>query len=271
MGIEEKLYNTVIGRMILKPLISEPVSRLSGCILDTRLSRCLIKPFVRSAGINPADYILTDINCFNDFFRRKIRSELRPVDMSDDNLIAPCDGLLKVIRINDGAVIPAKQSKFTVRSLLRDSRLANHYEGGLCFVYRLCVEHYHRYIYFESGTRYPNRAIKGFYHTVRPAALRDYPVFVENTREYSVIDTKNFGRCVQMEVGAMLVGRIVNHKKSRGGILRGEEKGYFEYGASTVIVLIPKEKVSLRPDIKKAMGTDLEISVKMGEVIGVKR
>ena len=115
-------------------------------------------------------------------------------------------------------------------------------------MYRLCVNHYHRYIYFDSGIKHKNRHIDGKYHTVRPIALGEYPVFTENCREYAVIDTENFGRCVQLEIGAMLVGRIVNEDIDKCSVKRGYEKGHIEYGGSTVIVLIPEGKAKIDQD-----------------------
>ena len=46
-----------------------------------------------------------------------------------------------------------------------------------------------------------------------------------------------------MEVGAMMVGRIVNHDKKQ--CFKGEEKGYFEFGGSTVIILLKENQIGL--------------------------
>lgn len=262
------LYKTKIGRTLLRPLVSKPVSDLSGVILDSSFSRILIKPFAKRNGIRLSDYRMDGIKCFNDFFCRKIKPGLRPVDKDKDALVAPCDGLLCVCRISSGSILSVKQSRFTVSRLLRDRKLAAVFNDGYALIYRLCVDNYHRYVYFDSGRKYRNRKIKGVYHTVRPVALETYPVFIENTREYAVIDTENFGRCVQMEVGAMLVGKIVNKERKARIVRRGAEKGHFEYGGSTIIVLIPKGKAKLREDIMRCVNKNIEIPVKMGETIG---
>ena len=268
MMVLDLLYNTIPGRILLRPLISRPVSDLAGFLLDSGFSRILIPPFVKSHSIRPEDYELDDIGSFNDFFCRKIRKGLRVINRDPHALIAPCDGLLSVYKIDDRTELNVKQSRFTVGSLLRDKKLAGHFKGGYALVFRLCVNHYHRYVYFDSGYKYADRHIQGVYHTVQPVALSRFPVFMENTRDYSVIDTDHFGRCVQMEVGAMLVGRIVNEVKSRALVCRGEEKGHFEYGGSTIIVLIPEGRVKLRDDIKEAVDSSREIQVIMGEGIG---
>lgn len=264
------LYKTKPGRILLRPLLLKPVSDFSGWLLDRRISKCLIGPFAKSNGINLEDYILDNINCFNEFFCRPIKPELRPLDMDEAHLMAPCDGLLKVYPISDGLVIPVKQSQFSIADLLEDKELAETFEGGCCLVYRLCVNHYHRYAYFESGEKAEDVVIPGFYHTVQPVALEAGPVFVQNARQYTVIDTKNFGRCVQMEVGAMLVGRIVNDQPGVCAVTRGAEKGHFEYGGSTIIVLVPKDKVQINESIMKLSHNGVETLVKMGESVGTK-
>ena len=267
MSILEFLYNTVPGRFLLKPLTSPRLSRICGHFLDSELSSFLIKPFVKQNEICLSDYEMTGVKSFNDFFSRKIKDGKRPIDGEAERLIAPCDGLLSVWKIEEDTVFPVKQSRYTVSSLLHSKRLAQRYNGGYCLVYRLCVNHYHRYCYVDSGQKSKNFFIPGRLHTVRPVALREVPVFTENSREYTVIRTEKFGTVTQMEVGAMLVGRIVNHE-GKGTAIRGKEKGYFQYGGSTIIVLIEPEQVQIREDILQNSALTKEVPVKMGEVIG---
>lgn len=261
------LYKTKLGRIILRPLLLKPVSDFSGWLMDTKASKCLIGPFAKKSGIKLEDFILDDINCFNDFFCRRIKPELRPLDTDTSHLMAPCDGLLKIYPIEKGLVIPVKQSKFSIRDLLQDKELAECFEGGYCLVYRLCVNHYHRYVYFESGYKSKDVIIPGFYHTVQPVALEAGPVFVENSRQYTVIETEQFGKCVQMEVGAMLVGRIVNEQPQECSVKRGTEKGHFEYGGSTIIVLVPEGKATIKKEILAASEMGEEVEVVLGASI----
>lgn len=264
------LYKTAAGRCFLKLLASRPVSKLCGAFLDSRISFFLIKGFVKKNNIDLNDYELDGIKTFNQFFRRRIKDGKRPFDMDPAHLCAPCDGLLSVYPINDeGTVIPIKQSVYTVTSLLKDKELASRYNGGTCLVFRLCVDNYHRYSYPVSGTKGPNIFIPGILHTVRPIALETFPVFAQNCREYTVIESKEFGKVVQMEVGAMLVGRIVNLEQE-GKAERGMEKGYFEYGGSTVILLIEKSKLNIHQKFLENSQNSTETPVKMGECIGCK-
>ena len=124
------------------------------------------------------------------------------------------------------------------------------------------------YAYAESGVKSRNRFIEGGLHTVRPVALEERPVFTENCREYCLIKTEKFGTLVQMEVGAMLVGKISNDNMGKGPVKRGEEKGHFEYGGSTIIVLLRRGAAEIREDILQASKEGIETPVKLGEAIG---
>ena len=261
------LYHRTAGRILLRLLSARPVSVIAGKFLDSPFSKVLIKPFIKRNGISLEDCETVRFRSFNDCFGRKIREERRPVDKDPQALIAPCDGLLSAYRITRGLVIPVKQSRFSLKTLLGGNKIYREYDGGICLVFRLCVSHYHRYCYVDRGIRGKNHFLAGKLHTVRPVALETVPVFTENCREYTVIDTENFGRIVQMEVGAMLVGRILNYRGKRE-VYRGQEKGKFLYGGSTIIVLLQGGKAELSPGIFQATEQGLEVPVRLGERIG---
>jgi phosphatidylserine decarboxylase len=265
------LYGTAAGRALLRPLVGRPLSKLAGRFLETRVSKGLIGPFVRKNRMDLSDYDLRDLNCFNDFFCRPLKSGRRIVDPDPAALIAPCDGLLTAVRVDGDTVLPVKQSRYSLARLLGDEALAAAFEDGLCLVFRLCVEHYHRYCYFADGRKGENVFLPGALHTVRPVALADVPVFTENCREYTVMETERFGRAVQMEVGAMLVGRIVNDHLWPRDVKRGEEKGHFAFGGSTVIVLLQKGSAELLPALLEASARGEETPVRMGQRIGAAR
>ncbi|MBP5774164.1 MAG: phosphatidylserine decarboxylase, partial [Clostridiales bacterium] len=183
------------------------------------------------------------------------------------DLTAPCDGLLSCYKIKEDTVIPVKQSEYRIADLLENESLAKEFYNGSCLVYRLCVNHYHRYAFFDDCGIKSRKFIKGVLHTVRPVALENVPVFVRNSREYTLFDTVNFGRAVQMEVGAMLVGKIDNYY-SEGSYKRGQQKGRFLYGGSTVIVLLTEGAATVREDILMNTSEYKETPVRMGEVVG---
>ena len=71
---------------------------------------------------------------------------------------------------------------------------------------------------------------------------------------------------VYMEVGAIMVGKIVNRELIN--FTKGEEKGYFKMGGSTIVVLIKDNKVQLDQDILDNSSKGIETIVKYRETIG---
>ena len=193
----------------------------------------------------------------------------RNIEKEENILISPCDSRLSVYKISDHNVFSIKNTRYTVKSLLRNQKLAKLYDGGYIWIFRLSVEDYHRYIYVDNGKVSGNIRIPGIFHTVNPIANDHYPIYKENTREYSLLKSKNFGLLLQMEVGALLVGRIEN-KPGRKTVQRGEEKGNFAFGGSTVILMTQKNQVCPDKDILKYSLRGIETKVKLGERVGIK-
>lgn len=263
----EALYSNALGRCFTRVLIRPWVSRAAGWFLDKRVSRFLVKPFVRKNRLDLSDYPARDYASFNDFFTRKILPQRRPTDRDPEHLIAPCDGKLTAIPIWPGTRFSVKGVGYTLEELLRDEKLARSYRGGVCLMFRLTVDDYHRYCYASDGIPGKVVRIPGVYHTVNPRAAAARPIYRENTREYMSLETPCFGRILTMEVGALMVGRIRNHHTD-GPVCRGEEKGLFEFGGSTVILLLEKDRVQVDEDIMRNSTAGEETLVKMGEKIG---
>jgi len=267
--MSDKLYNTLPGRMLLKLLTAPAVSRMAGSFMNSTLSKFIIEPFIKKNKIDMSDYKVENWKCFNQFFTRNLRPGKRPVDMNPVSLISPCDGYLTVYNISDDSSFEIKNTVYTLSELLQNADLADQYYGGLCLVFRLTPSDYHRYIYPDTGAKLKNTFIPGIFHTVRPVAFKKYPVFKTNSREYTVLATNNFDDVVFMEVGAMLVGKIVNYHQEYA-FTRGEEKGMFEFGGSTIIMLIKKDVALIDTEIKSASNRGEEYKVKLGESIGVR-
>lgn len=259
------LYETPLGRLVLKILICPAVSRLCGRLMDSRLSRHIIKGFIEKNRISLQRYEEKEYASFNAFFCRKLKAF--SFDEEVESLIAPCDAKLSAFPINPQREFFIKGTPYRVSDLLQNEELAKRYEGGLCLIFRLAVDDYHRYCYIDSGSRGESRFLPGKLHTVQPIALRSCNIYKENCREYTVMETEHFGCVTQVEVGALLVGKIVNHRKE-GSFKRGEEKGYFCYGGSTIVLLLEPERAGLDAEFLENTRAGLETMVEIGERIG---
>lgn len=264
------LYNTYIGRIILKPLVkSKIISCLIGKYMDSFLSKIIIKPFIKVNNINMDEFIKENYKCFNEFFIRKIKPENRVINKDKNALISPCDSKLTYYKINKNSTFKVKNSLYTVFSLLKDEALSKEYEDGMLLVFRLSPDDYHRYCFIDNGSIISNYKIKGLFHSVNKIVYDKCKVFKENTRECTVIKTKNFDKIIQIEVGALLVGKINNYK-TYSNITKGLEKGYFMYGGSTIIIIVKKGIVKIDKEIINNSKNGLETYVKYGEKIGEK-
>ena len=239
----KKLYGTVCGRVILKALTAPAVSKAAGAFMDSWLSVPLIKRFIKSSGIDTSQYVMKKFRSYNEFFTRRVKRGMRPIDRMPSHFISPCDS-----------------------KLIQNDFLAKRYEGGYCMIFRLEVDDYHRYCYIDSGTKTENTFINGELHTVNPIALEHYNIYKRNCREYTVLHTENFGDVVQVEVGAMMVGRIVN-RHGAAEVVRGEEKGKFEFGGSTIVLLVQEDMIRIDDDILRNSAENIETVVKYGEKV----
>lgn len=265
----EWMYGTRPGRLLVKLMIRPGVSRAAGWLLDRRVSALAVRPFIRKNHICMDDFEQRRFRSFNDFFTRRVLPGKRPVDGTPGHLIAPCDSKLTVYDIRPDSRFRVKGTEYTLEGLLQSKELAETFLGGTLLLFRLTVGDYHRYTYIDSGFVTGSTRIPGVFHTVNPAAASRCPIYRENTREYSLLESLQFGTVLQMEVGAAMVGRIVNAPGSRN-VRRGEEKGRFEFGGSTVIVLLQKGRAILDADLLRNTAQDAETVVRLGERIGIK-
>ncbi len=263
-----KLYTTRFGRRIAKMLAVRAVSNFGAFFLNLKISKIFIKSFIKKNNIDMSQYENVEYKSYNDFFTRKIKPDARAINQDQSVIISPCDGKLTLIEINDDTVFYIKNGEYTSEMLLKDKALAEEFKGGWCFVFRLTVDDYHRYSYPCDGKKERDIFIPGVLHTVNPVAAENMLIYKENCRTYAVLNTEKFGRIVQMEVGALMVGKITNHHKGEYSFKKGEEKGFFEFGGSTIILLIKKDKIEISPDILNNTGDDSELLIKMGEEIG---
>lgn len=263
------LYSNVIGRFFISLLIRPCVSKVGGRLLSTKLSGKIVPSFCKSNHIDLSIYDKQEFDSYNDFFTRKLLEDKQEIDYNPTHLVSPCYSKLSVYPIAKNMSFKVKNTRYTLARLLRSKKLASKYEGGVVCIFRLTVDDYHRYMYIDDGYQTQERKIKGVFHTVNPVANDVYPIYKENTRAYSILQSKNFGNVIMMEVGALLVGKIRNHHCCCN-VKRGEEKGYFEYGGSSIILIFQKDKIKIDKDIWNNSINGIETKIGMGEKIGEK-
>lgn len=268
-------YESPIGKSLTNLIIKRKIfSKIYGIYCSTPFSKRRIDSFVKNYDIdlNEVNKPKNEFKSFNDFFARTLKSEARPISKNSSVVISPCDGrLLAYTNININNLVQVKNLTYSLKELIGNEDLASKYEGGTCLIFRLAPTDYHRFHFVDNGTITKSTHIKGLYYSVNPIALEKIPkLFCQNKREYSILDSENFGKILYVEVGASCVGTIVQSYKPDSYVKRGDEKGYFKFGGSTTILFFEKDKIRIDKDILDQTEKGFECKVVFGEKIGDK-
>lgn len=255
------------------------ISRLLGWYFDSRFSRGKISRFVREFGIDLAEADIPErgFHSFNQFFSRALKPGARVFSSSPDILVSPADSRVLVFPhgLKHDETIPVKGLQFLISDLLsppsRAHTFASELMNGQVVVCRLCPADYHRYHFPAAGNIISSWRIEGSLHSVNPLPLSlGIHVFTENTREVSILELERLGHCAYVEVGAFGVGRI---KQTHAGetFEKMDEKGYFQFGGSTVVLVLPPDTMTFREDLCHWSEKGLETLLKAGDSLGVKQ
>jgi phosphatidylserine decarboxylase len=259
---------------LLLPLVSRfsfP-SKLYGALQKSPLSRKKIAPFIEKFHVDTSEFLQPPhtFASFNEFFIRKLKPAARPIAPGDHVAILPADGRYLVyenIALSDGFFVKGK--KFSLETLLGSSALAEQYAQGSMVIARLAPVDYHRFHFPAPCTPRAPQCIPGKLFSVNPAALKKHSqILAENKRVITSLKTSHFGTVLFIEVGATYVGTIHQTFIPNRPYAKGDEKGYFSFGGSSLILLFEPKKMKFDADLIAASARRLEVLGKMGEPLG---
>lgn len=266
-------YGGRVGRFLTRFVFSRgPFNTLYGRRQRSRRSKGKIKAFVDRLGIDASEAArhLSDYESLDDFFCRTLRGGARPLDPDPDALLSPTDGRILVFPdLPAGALLTVKSSTVALSQLLVDPDLAARYAGGSAVILRLAPADYHRFHFPADGIASASQTHGSRLHSVHPIALAAGAPSFRNKRAISTLATERFGQLCIVEVGAMVVGTIVQTYVP-GPVTRGQEKGTFRFGGSTVVLLAEPGRLRFDPDLIEASAKGLETYVKVGTRLGVR-
>lgn len=206
---------------------------------------------------------------FNEFFIRKFKPGVR--SFVEGNSLPACSEAryFGYESVGEDTVVPVKGKFLSEDKILDNEEIAKDFKGGPLLIARLCPVDYHRYHYIDDGNTIESYQIPGQFHSVNPAALKaKSDIFLQNERRVSILGTKNFGKIAYVEVGAVMVGKIVQSHDERKDYKRGDEKGYFLFGGSTVILIGQPGKWKPSDDILSNTKKGIETYIHLGDEIG---
>lgn len=262
------LYSSAFGRLVCKFIQKSGVFHIAAWYLKSPLSKPLIRNYISKNNIPMDDFPGVRFKSFADFFGRQ-KSPYQ-FDQNPKSFISPCDSLLNIFKIKPDCELPIKESLYKVSDLIPNEDVAGTFAGGMCFIFRLCASDYHHFCYVDDCEHTDDHFIQGMVHSVQPIACASVPVYRLNRRQWTILNTQNFGPVAQIEVGALLVGGMI-HEKNNATAKKGEEMGKFDLCGSTIVLLITKETAEnlvLNPDVLAAMNGETEVRVKLGQTLG---
>lgn len=264
----------VLGRISLWAVVRRAwFSAWYGWRMNRPKSANKVLPFIVGYGLDAEEFAkpATAYRTFNEFFYRRLKAGARPVAPGEDVAVFPADGRhLAYQNVDTADGFYAKGKKFTLVSLLGSEALAAEFAGGSMLISRLCPVDYHRFHFPVSGTPGEARSINGWLYSVSPLALRLNPGYLtENKRMVTLVRSPRFGQVAVLELGATMVGAILQDYRPDQPVAKGDLKGMFAFGGSCVITLFGPGRIRFDEDLVRNAAEHREVYARMGERMGV--
>ncbi len=274
------LYQSVASKALAPLFANKLLSKAYGSLQNRMVTQLKVPKFVENFEIDLSEYEPGSVKIedqklsykhFNEFFIRKFKKGQRKFIQEATELPAFSEArYFGYEAIDESVRIPVKGQYLSAEGLLGDIDKAAPFIGGPLLIARLCPVDYHRYHYPVAGKTIESYPIHGKYHSVNPVALKNKPdIFITNERRVSILETKEFGKLAYIEVGATMVGKIIQSHDETKSFRRGQEKGYFLFGGSTVIVVGEKGRWLPSPDIVENTIKGMETYIKLGDTVGI--
>jgi phosphatidylserine decarboxylase len=267
----EFLYGTWYGKIIAH-LISRTalVSVLYGFWQNLFITKKNIEPFIKEYRMDATEFRhpVNEFRSFNDFFIRKLKLTARPIASGKNTAVMPADGryfFFQSISEVDGFAV--KGQKFNLATFLQNEEQSLRYANGTMIIARLCPTDYHRFHFPMDCVPGMPKLINGYLYSVNPLAIKqNIHIFSMNKRVVTELDSPEFGKVLYIEIGATNVGTINQTFEANFPYQKGDEKGYFSFGGSSLIILFEPNKIQLDADLTKQ--SQYEIFCKMGTSLG---
>lgn len=279
----ELAYKNAFGFFLTRVLFARRwFSKIMGWVEDSKSSTARIAPFIEQYQIPMEDYEPQEFKSFNEFFIRKFKAGKRNFNPSPEIFCAGAEArYLAYENITANSRVKVKGIDVSISELFGTTKeahaLAQEFDGGTVIIARLCPVDYHRYHFPCDGEVLHQYRVEGLLHSVNPVALATHPeIFLINERQVCIFKNPSFGNVAMIEVGALGVGKIIQSYKKTNFVgtkfVKGDEKGYFLFGGSTVIWVLKKGAITLTEDLsanstntKEIIETWIPLGDRLGE------
>lgn len=266
-------YEHSLGKKLLDYFFSKKnANLLYGIYKNSKLSLKQVNKDIKKYSIEMKLYEEAEFKSYSDFFLRRFKQEARIFNNNPKVMGSFAEGrVLAFEKITKNHHFPVKGSFLSADKLLKNPEVAKDFLGGPIIIIRLCPIDYHHFHFPDNGKVVDTWRIGGSYHSVNVIALKHKgDIFIDNERQITIMETENFGKLAYIEVGAMCVGKIKQQNPDIKNFKKGQLKGHFEFGASTVIVLGQEGKWRPSEDILTHSQKNIESFIKLGDHIAQK-
>lgn len=260
-------YGGAVRRWFMCLMLNMGLPKLMVRFLNSPHSKGMIKKYIRKYNIPMDEYPDRNYKNFSEFFGR--RKDSISFDPDPEHFISPCDGWFSAFPVQADSSFEIKGSNYRVCDLIDDETIAENFNSGICLIFRLSPSDYHHYAFVDDGYVGTEHYIEGTLHSVQPVSCEAIDVYRLNRRCWAVLDTEHFGKIVQIEIGALAVGGIVNDKEN-ASFKKGEYMGHFELCGSTIVMLMQKDTLRLLPEVQTSVDAGHEYRVLQGMWIASK-
>jgi phosphatidylserine decarboxylase len=267
-------------------LPTNQISRLWGKFSRATISRRMIPAFAWIWGIDvtEAELPVSDYPTLNEFFTRRLKAGMRPIDPDPGVVVSPVDGrILSMGVCEKDRIVQIKDIDYSLLDLLGDDRMSRKFENGSYATMYLSPYNYHR-IHAPMDMRITGFSyIPGNLLPVNPPSVQWVAgLYTQNERLILYADTPA-GAVALVMVGANCVGSIrliftdvVTNQAGVGprcenfpkpfNVSKGSEVAVFEMGSTVVLILEPNRA---RFD-KLQVGMSICMGQGVGTVLGKK-
>ncbi|MDP1836174.1 MAG: archaetidylserine decarboxylase [Chlamydiales bacterium] len=268
-GLVSRIIGTPVRHLICRCAL---FSRIVGWYQEQTFTKHHIEPFVKRFDVDVSEFEKTveQFTSFSDFFIRKLKPSVRPIARGEGVAVIPADGRYYFFQdVSQVGAFDIKGQTFDLTKLLESPELAQRYAKGSMVLARLCPSDYHRFHFPVTCTPSESRLINGCLYSVNPIAIKQsIRIFWQNKRSLSTLQSTVFGDVLVLEVGATTVGNIVQTYEAGKRQQKGEEKGYFNFGGSALVLLFPEGSIEFDEDLIAATKQRMEIRCLMGQSMG---
>lgn len=226
-------------------------------------SKKMIPLFAKTYNINQEELNLplSEYASLQDFFTRRLKQGIRPVESGENVLVSPVDGVVTVFGpISEAEKYNVKNQQLVLEEMLGSAEKANKYQHGAYIIFYLSPRHYHRIHSPVKGEITEGWTLGGKSYPVNSFGLKhgNRPL---STNFRKITEIKSIYKDVAVvKVGALNVNSIhLTHSSEK--VDPGEELAYFSFG-STVILLIENENFQFSAALREGQ------EIKYGEKIG---